>query len=436
MNLKSIKNKHSLIKISLYLLVTIVVVSFITTQSSATDKFVLERNLLPLPAMLEVIADTPVSAENNSWQQHIVKIKKNDTLSQALERIGLSAATTRKIINTENSGYLTNLRAGDKLQVWIDDKNNLQRIVNPKSNIEYFELTKVADYFKIMAVKKNVEITIATASGVIGNSFYVSAIQAGLSPKTVIGLSDIFAWEIDFIRQLRTDDPFKVIYERMYVDGKYIGDGDILAAKITTEQNNQHLAFLLRDEDSKNVGYFNENAKSLRKAFLRNPIDYVRITSGFSPSRFHPILKKWRAHRGVDYAAPTGTPIRAAGDGEIIRRWYDKRGFGKVIFIQHANNIQTVYGHMSRFGPYKIGQRVRQGTIIGYVGSTGLSTGPHLHYEFRIDGVHVDPLSIDFPNDGPVPKKYKEAFVVKASLLQSHMERMSASIQFALKGSE
>ena len=288
-------------------------------------------------------------------------------------------------------------------------------------------LSAVPEGFQIEAINHKVQIKVVSVAGTIDDSFYLSGKSAGLSAKTIMNLADIFTWEIDFIRQLRHGDPFKVIYEQRYIKNQYIGDGDILAASINTG-GETHTAFLLKDESGKSLGYFDAEQNNLKKTFLKNPVDYVRITSTFKPKRFHPVLKKWRAHRGVDYAGPIGTPIHATGDGQIITRTWSN-SYGRLIMIQHANKYVTVYGHMSRYGKYPKNAWVKQGDVIGYIGQSGLASGPHLHYEFRVNGVHHDPLKVKFPNAGPVPKKYRTEFASYASLMLAQMERLTPETQ-------
>ncbi len=435
--IKSLLSNINIAKVTVVALIPILLIVIIALSSGQTSASVIaERTLLPLPEKTihnTDITDTDSSLPlelNKNWTKHQVTVKPNDSLSVILDRLGITARTSHNILQLENSQLITRLKVDDKLNIWLDENQQLQKIIYPKTQRTHHQLLAKEETFNIQKIELPVTTKIVSTAGTIKGSFYLSGKRAGLSSKTVMNLADIFMWEIDFIRQIREGDTFKVIYEQNFVNGNYIGDGDILAAKITTRGNQTHTAFLLRDNDEQKIGYFDINNKNLKKAFLRNPIDYVRISSGFQLKRFHPVLKKYRAHRGIDYAAPTGTPIRAAGNGKIIRRHYD-RGYGNVIFIQHANNIVTVYGHMSRFGPYRIGQRVKQGTIIGYVGSTGLSTGPHLHYEFRINGKHVDPLTVEFPAAGSVPKNYLAEFTQFSRLMNSQMSRLSPETQLA-----
>ncbi|NPA72632.1 MAG: peptidase M23, partial [Gammaproteobacteria bacterium] len=223
-------------------------------------------------------------------------MRKNDSLSTALDRLNISAATSYAISRLKNSRKMTHLRVGDELKIWVDKNDQLQRILYPKTSTLSYELVKTDTGFRIQEKVAKVEIRTETTMGVIEGSFYLAAKRAGLSAKSIMNLADIFAWDIDFSRETRKGDTLKVIYETRYLNGKYLGDGDILAAQITTNKGREkHNAFIVRNGD-KVVGYYNEKGKNLKKAFLRSPVDYVRITSRFSPKRFHPVLKKWRSH--------------------------------------------------------------------------------------------------------------------------------------------
>ncbi len=406
-------------------------IGFLSFSTQASLPF--ERHTLPLPKLDNSYlspAPTHQKSEPHNWTLHTIKIPKFGSLSGALDSAGIRKGVLFQINKIPHSNLLTQLQVGDTLKIWTNDHDDLMKIVYPKNHSTTYQLDSVKDGFKIKIIKKKTDIKVVSTSGEIKHSFYLSGKAAGLSAKTIMALADIFSWEIDFIRQLRPGDPFKVIYEKKYIDGNYIGDGRILAAEVTTNHGIKHSAFLLTDKNNKTIGYYNAKKRNLRKAFLRNPVDYVRITSRYKPKRYHPVLKKWRAHRGVDYGGPVGTPIHATGDGQIIRRGWSK-SYGRVIYIKHAGKYTTVYAHMSRFGKYKKYQWVKQGNIIGYIGSSGLATGPHLHYEFRKNGRHIDPLKVKFPDAGPVPKKYRAKFIKFSTLMSAQLDRLSTKTKLA-----
>lgn len=432
----AVKKRPSHVKLTWLAVLSVSLLSLsLLNPTTSVANLPAERTTLPLPELNQSspkkeIKDVDTFSEA-AWQKHTVKIPKNGSLGTALNSLNISAGTTYKIGQLENSRVLTNLRVGDTLTIWVDKHAKLQKILYPKSKTLRYELHKTDDNYQIKTIEEQVDIRTEVASGTIESSFYLAGKKAGLSAKTIMNLADLYAWEIDFIRELRKGDSFKVIYQAKYLNNEYIGDGDIIAAQITTnQQKEEHNAFLLTDDKGEKIGYFDDKGKNLKKAFLKNPVDVVRITSTFKPKRFHPILKKMRAHRGVDYGGPRGTPIRVTGNGKIIFRGWGK-GYGNYIKVQHAGKYMTVYGHMSKFGKYKKGQYVKQGQVIGYIGSTGYATGPHLHYEFRINGVHKDPLKMKFPAASPVPKAYKTAFKKQSALMLSQLERYTPDLQMA-----
>jgi murein DD-endopeptidase MepM/ murein hydrolase activator NlpD len=238
------------------------------------------------------------------------------------------------------------------------------------------------------------------AHGVVNRSLFYAGERAGLSDGMVLKLANAFGYDIDFAQDLREGDSFSVIYDDLYRDGERLRDGDIVAATFIN-QGKRYTAIRYTNADGETM-YYTEDGRPLRKSFLRTPVEFTRISSVFSTGRKHPILGYMRAHKGVDYAAPTGTPIRAAGDGKITYRGW-MSGYGNFVVVQHNAHISTAYGHMSRFASEKLGDHVKQGQTIGYVGMTGLATGPHLHYEFRVDGGHRNPLTVTLPPPEPLP---------------------------------
>jgi murein DD-endopeptidase MepM/ murein hydrolase activator NlpD len=236
--------------------------------------------------------------------------------------------------------------------------------------------------------------------GVIKNSLFEAAAAGDIPDSVIMDLANIFGWDIDFSLDIRQGDRFGVVYNELFKDGIKIKSGEILAAEFI---NNGKLYKAVYYTNPKGEGdYYSEDGKSMRKAFLRSPVNFSRISSKFSLKRWHPVLSKWRSHKGVDYAAARGTPILASGDGKIVLAGR-KGGYGKAIFIQHGGRYTTVYGHLNNYAKgIRVGKKVKQGQVIGYVGSTGLATGPHLHYEFRVNGSHRNPLTVRLPEAKPV----------------------------------
>jgi murein DD-endopeptidase MepM/ murein hydrolase activator NlpD len=225
---------------------------------------------------------------------------------------------------------------------------------------------------------------------------------------------------VDFVLDIRENDEFVVLYEELWQDGSRVKDGEILAAEFVN-QGETLRAIRYTDSEGRS-DYFSPEGNSMRKAFIRAPVDFTRISSNFNPNRKHPILNKIRAHKGVDYAAPNGTPIKAAGDGKVIFAGR-KNGYGNCIILQHGGNITTLYAHMSKFSKDgRVGKRVVQGQVVGYVGATGLATAPHLHYEYRVNGVHRNPRTVKLPQANPVAAKYREDFLAEADAMMSQLD--------------
>jgi len=247
------------------------------------------------------------------------------------------------------------------------------------------------------------------AGGRIYSSLFEAAAKAGISDQSIMNLAGIFAWDIDFVLDIREGDEFVVIFEELWHNGELVKQGDILAAEFVNRGEVFRALRYVGPEGQ--IDYFTPQGNNVRKAFVRAPVSFSRISSNFNPRRRHPRLNTIRAHKGVDYAAPSGTPVQAAGDGKVIFRGR-KGGYGNAVIIQHGGNITTLYGHLSRFsGKARNGTRVRQGDIIGYVGQTGLATGPHLHYEYRKNGVHMNPRTVTLPAADPINPALREDFV-------------------------
>ena len=245
-----------------------------------------------------------------------------------------------------------------------------------------------------------------------------------MSDAMVLKLANAFGYDIDFAQDLRQDDSYTVVYDEVYREGERLHDGNIIAATFIN-RGKRYNAFRYTDA-SGNTMYYSEDGRPLRKEFLRTPVEFTRISSLFSVGRLHPILGTMRAHRGVDYAAPSGTPIHAAGDGKVVFRGW-QNGYGNVVILQHGGHYSTLYGHMSRIASIRVGQRVSQGQTIGFVGMTGLATGPHLHYEFRVDGVHRNPLVVTLPKADPLPQAQLAQFRSQTQPLLAKLKTLEAT---------
>ena len=338
-------------------------------------------------------------------------VKKNETLSDILEPYHLSNTSPSEIaINSKEIFDVRKIRAGKIFHIYFmdDSLKTIQYFVYEKNPVNYV-VFDLRDSVKVFEGEKDVILRDVKKSAVIESSLYNALIAKNISIELAIKLSKIFAWQIDFYH-LQKGDYFKVDYQKEFVDSQFVGIGKVLAAYFF-HHGKEYYAIPFVQESVEE--YFDEHGNSLRKAFLKTPIEFARISSRFSSHRFHPVLKKYRPHYGVDYAAPTGTPIRTVGDGIVVAKGYG-RGNGNYVKIRHNSVYTTQYLHMSRFGKgIKKGTKVKQGQIIGYVGSTGLATGPHLDFRFYVNGTPVDPLKVEIPPSHPVADSLRAKFEVQ-----------------------
>ena len=359
--------------------------------------------------------------------QRTIQVSNGDTLSTVFAKVGLPASTVHQVLSSSKEAkQLTRLKVGQELEFQLTADGQLERLQSKLSELESIALSKTDKgfNFKRELVKPEVQTTYAHA--VIDSSLFLSAKRAGLSHALTMDLANVFGYDIDFAMDIREGDEFELIYEEKVVNGKQVGTGNILSARFT----NRGKTFTAVRYTNKqgNTSYYNANGESMRKAFIRTPVDFARISSRFSNGRRHPILNKIRAHKGVDYAAPRGTPIKAAGDGRIALAGRHG-GYGNAVIIQHGQRYRTLYAHMQGFAKgVRNGANVKQGQIIGYIGTTGLSTGPHLHYEFQISGVHVDPLSQKLPMSDPIARSEKARFMQQSKPLMAQMDKEKSTL--------
>jgi len=291
-----------------------------------------------------------------------------------------------------------------------------------------FQQNKDGKFYKETILRKP-EINVAYGEGVIDSSLFLAGQKAGLSQSQIMELANIFGWDIDFILDIRSGDRFNFTYEELYLDGEKYKNGRILAANFINRD--RELSAVLYRQKNGVSNYFTPEGKSMRKAFIRTPVDFARISSHFNLRRKHPVLHKIRAHKGTDYAAARGTPIKATGDGKVIHIGR-KGGYGKAIILQHGQKFTTLYAHMSKYAKgIRTGKRVKQGQVIGYIGSTGLASGPHLHYEFRVNGVHKNSLKVKLPHATPVPKGERARFEQQTRNYLAQLQTFSESYQLA-----
>jgi murein DD-endopeptidase MepM/ murein hydrolase activator NlpD len=349
---------------------------------------------LPL-ALPSTIAD---AAHVPAWETTVVQA--GQTLGGVLQDAGVPAAiATRLLAQPDLAALVPRLRPGTQLAFLRSADGQVGGLRVDRDASHEVEYTLSGDAIDTRVVEHPLEVRTEVATGEITSSLYAAAMRAGLSPATVTVLTDdVFKYDIDFDQDLQKGDRFSVVYEQGWRDGQRVGSGTVLAATFTTG-GKTYSGF--RFEDAGKAQYYDASGRPLKKAFIRMPIPFARISSGFSMARKHPILGKIRAHKGIDYAAPMGTPIMAAGDARVVFEGW-KGGYGRVVILDHGRGYRTLYAHMSRFGGEHVGQHVNQGAVIGYVGMSGLATGPHLHYEFQVNGHHRNPLSVTMPPPEPL----------------------------------
>lgn len=377
---------------------------------------------LELPTATPVIQAPEIPKPLGDTVEFVVR--RNDTMDRIFRQLKLSLndlASIRDLPEVRQS--LDRLRPGDTITM-VHNEGLLQALTRRISETEVLSVIRGEQGFAAEVLETPLETRQAYAHGTVETSLFVAARAAGVSPEIILALAnDIFGWEIDFALDIRSGDRFSIVYEQKFRDGEYVGDGRILAADFTNA-GRSHRAIYFEAADQQVADYFSPEGRSMRRAFLRAPLDFTRISSNFNPRRRHPILNTIRAHKGVDYAAPTGTVIKAAGDGRVDFIG-TRGGYGRAIILEHGGGVSTLYAHMSRFAKnLKRGQRVKQGTTIGYVGSTGASTAPHLHYEYRVNGVHKNPRTVPLPQASPISDAYKAEFDSQARTVLAALDKV------------
>ena len=348
-------------------------------------------------------------------------IQRGDTLDRLFRKHDLDLGELALIARLPDTGrYIRVLKPGDELQI-THNEGNLISVYRKLNLTSALLVSKAQSGFTAEIVERPVDYERHSAYGRIESSLFESASEAGLNDKVIMNLAGLFAWDIDFVYDIRGGDDYFVIYDKLYQDGEFVADGEIIAAEFNNN-GDSFRAIRYTDKEGRS-DYYTPEGDSVRKAFVRAPVDFTRISSSFNPRRRHPVLNTIRAHRGVDYAASKGTPIIASGDGKVIFRGR-KGGYGNAVILQHGGNITTLYAHMSNFARNApLGKRVKQGQTIGFVGSTGLATAAHLHYEYRLNGVHRNPRTVQLPQAEPIHKEYKQDFLVHAQPIIEEMNR-------------
>jgi murein DD-endopeptidase MepM/ murein hydrolase activator NlpD len=349
-----------------------------------------------------------------------VIVNHNDTLDGIFRRLKLRLSDLASLRGLPGlKARLDSLRPGESLRLMHRDGSlfGLERRLN---EAETLKVVREGSGLKADVLQNPLEARPRIVRGVINSSLFEAVGAAGGHDQTAVALADIFGWDIDFVLDIQPGDSFVVSYQELYQDGVYVKDGPIQAA-LFINQGRQYRAVRYVDPEG-NAHFYTPDGRSMHKAFLRTPVEFTRVSSRFNSARLHPILNTIRAHKGVDYAAPIGTPVRAAGDGRI-RYAGPKGGYGNVVEIDHTRSIVTVYGHLSRFAKgTRVGQHVTQGTVIAYVGMTGLATGPHLHYEYRVNGVFKNPQTVSLPDAEPIDARWRPDFLAHSAPLLACLE--------------
>ena len=359
-------------------------------------------------------------------------VNPGDNLSLIFQRAGLGARDVHLLANSvEDAEVLANLYPGQQLAFNVDPEakvlHSLELIKSPRESYVFHRHDSAQ--FSSTHILRKPQVEFAYRSAVIDDSLFMAAQRSGIGAAMTLELADIFGGVVDFMLETRAGDSFSVLFEEEYLDGKLIGSGRILAASFTN-QGTVHRAVSYTDGEGKS-NFYNEEGESMRKAFLQNPVDFTRISSNFNLSRRHPILNTIRAHRGTDYAAPTGTPVVATSDGKVT--FAARNGsFGNLVVIQHGDRFETKYAHLNAFAKgVGVGSRVKQGQVVGYVGSTGSATGPHLHYEFLMDGVHRNWRTIhdELPKAESIASIHMDDFRSQTTVQLSMRNTRGASLQ-------
>lgn len=356
------------------------------------------------------------------WQQ--TELKPGDNLSRIFTRYSLSAADALAIASSDPKRVL-NLQPGQIIKWQSSDSNNVTRLrIETSPLIAHVFERDIDGSYEYRLDEKVADRRPKFAHATINSSLFLDGAKQDIPQSTLIELAGLFGWDIDFALDIRQGDEFSLIYEELYLEGERIGFGNILIAQFINRGD--EITAIRYEDGNGDAQYYDPSGHSMRKEFLRNPIDFARISSRFNLKRKHPVLNKFRAHRGTDYAAPTGTPIKSTGDGKVIFAGR-KGGFGNCVIIQHGSRYQTLYAHLSKFNrSARKGRRIKQGQVIGYVGSTGLATGPHLHFEFRVDGVHRDSLRIKLPKSRSISKDQRSAYKAEAERMIEWLESQKA----------
>lgn len=372
--------------------------------------------------------ETPVAAAGPAAPQTLweaIKVRGGDTLARILTSRGHAPLTVHNIVESGPAAReLASIKAGATLNVATDTQGELREITYAPDPYRVVNVRRNENgAFESTVVEKPTVTVTRFAEGVVEESLFGAGKQAGVSDTVILEMADAFGYDIDFALEVQQGDTFRVMYEEILVDGVRVRDGLVLAAEFVN-RGTTYRAVHYKTADGRG-GYYTPEGMAMRRAFLRTPVDFARISSRFSRARMHPVLHTMRAHKGVDYAAGRGTPVKATADGSIQYAG-NKGGYGRVVILRHGNQQTTLYAHLDRFAQnVRSGGRVKQGQVIGYVGASGLASGPHLHYEFQVNGRHVDPLKVKTSQAAPIAAAEKQAFLAEAGRLVAMLDGYS-----------
>lgn len=389
------------------------------------------RTAQPLTLQLDAkVAAEPIIEVKDEAPWTEIAIRDGDNLSTLFQRASLSARDVYQIVNhSDDSKSLLKLYPGQKLAFQTNDEGSLQTLKHIQNKFDTVLYERNGDHFQTSLIQREPEVRQKYSSSVISTSLFTAAQNSGLSQNLIMELANIFGGVVDFVYDVRVGDSFTLLYQEHYLDDEKTGNGPILAAQFTN-RGETYTAYRYVYEDGSSA-YFNEEGVSMRKAFLRSPLDFTRISSNFNLKRLHPIFKTTKPHRGIDYAASRGTPVYAAGDGRVTRAGFSNAN-GNYVVINHGTQYQTKYLHLHKRGVRK-GQKVKQRQIIGWVGSTGYATGPHLHYEFLVNGTHRNPRTIlkKLPKAKSIDDSDKPRFLAQINSLQIQLAAYNSHSSFA-----
>ncbi len=351
------------------------------------------------------------------------EVRKGDSLSRIFNRNDIGTRHAYEITQIEDAKSLLKIRPGQQIRIKKDKQGAFALLQYKLNTFNTLMVQAIENSYIVSVDAREPEIRLNNAKATIYQNLLGAAKNAEISSNTMYNFIAMFGWQVDFTMDLKVGDQFSIIYEELYLDSKKVGDGNIIAAELVI--SGKKLQAIRHEDDEGNISFYAPDGDGIKGTFLRTPLKFGHVTSNFSKNRLHPIKKVWTAHRGVDYGAPRGTPVMSTGDG-TVRHIGKKGGYGKTIIIRHGGKYDTVYAHLNGYAKgVRSGTRVKQGTIIGYVGSTGLATGPHLHYEFRISGVHKNPMTVELPKSRPISEKYKSQFQQAAGIWVAELDYLN-----------